>query len=66
MALRILQGLIEAEGTDVIGAAPGERSGKRTTWRNRRHCCDRPPRLLLVTVMESNTSLRLCRGAAVR
>ncbi|WP_327596735.1 IS256 family transposase [Streptomyces chartreusis] len=31
---RILQELIEAEATDVIGAAPGERSETRTTWRN--------------------------------
>ncbi|MFG2794187.1 transposase [Streptomyces sp. NPDC048419] len=31
---RILQELIEAEATDVIGAAPGEHSDKRTTWRN--------------------------------
>ncbi|MFD5255274.1 transposase [Streptomyces bobili] len=31
---RILQELIEAEATEVIGAAPGEHSDKRTTWRN--------------------------------
>ncbi|GGZ95342.1 transposase [Streptomyces echinoruber] len=31
---RIPQELIEAEATEVIGAAPGEHSGKRTTWRN--------------------------------
>jgi transposase-like protein len=31
---RILQELIEAEATDVIGAAPGEHTDKRTTWRN--------------------------------
>ncbi|MCX5367312.1 IS256 family transposase [Streptomyces sp. NBC_00124] len=31
---RILQELIEAEATDVIGAAPREHSESRTTWRN--------------------------------
>ena len=31
---RILQELIEAEATEVIGAAPRERSETRTTWRN--------------------------------
>lgn len=31
---RILQELIEAEATEVTGAAPGEHSEKRTTWRN--------------------------------
>ncbi|MFF7477104.1 IS256 family transposase [Streptomyces sp. NPDC008092] len=31
---RILQELIEAEATDVIGAAPGEHTDKRTAWRN--------------------------------
>ncbi|TCR24235.1 IS256 family transposase [Streptomyces sp. BK205] len=31
---RILQELIEAEATDVIGAAPHEHTDKRTTWRN--------------------------------
>ncbi|GHD76458.1 hypothetical protein GCM10010317_093060 [Streptomyces mirabilis] len=31
---RILQELIEAEATDVIGAAPREHSETRTTWRN--------------------------------
>ncbi|MFE6553953.1 IS256 family transposase [Streptomyces sp. NPDC057746] len=31
---RILQELIEAEATEVIGAAPAEHSEKRTTWRN--------------------------------
>ncbi|MGI3226729.1 IS256 family transposase [Streptomyces sp. GTA36] len=31
---RILQELIEAEATETIGAAPGERSETRTTWRN--------------------------------
>jgi len=31
---RILQELIEAEATDVIGAAPGEHTKTRTTWRN--------------------------------
>jgi hypothetical protein len=31
---RILQELIEAEASDMIGAAPGEHSDKRTTWRN--------------------------------
>jgi transposase-like protein len=31
---RILQELIEAEATDVIGAAPREHTDKRTTWRN--------------------------------
>ncbi|MEN1882788.1 transposase [Streptomyces mirabilis] len=30
---RILQELIEAEATDVIGAAPREHSETRTTWR---------------------------------
>ncbi|GGN44921.1 hypothetical protein GCM10011578_096330 [Streptomyces fuscichromogenes] len=31
---RILQELIEAEATEVIGAAPREHSEARTTWRN--------------------------------
>jgi transposase-like protein len=31
---RILQELIEAEATEAIGAAPGEHSDQRTTWRN--------------------------------
>ncbi len=32
---RLLQELIDAEATEVIGAAPGEHSLiKRTTWRN--------------------------------
>lgn len=31
---RILQELIEAEATDVIGAAPREHAETRTTWRN--------------------------------
>lgn len=31
---RILQELIEAESTDVIGALPREHSETRTTWRN--------------------------------
>ncbi|WSX09316.1 IS256 family transposase [Streptomyces sp. NBC_00988] len=31
---RILQELIEAEATEVIGAAPGEHSDQRATWRN--------------------------------
>ncbi|MFD4878933.1 IS256 family transposase [Streptomyces sp. NPDC058420] len=31
---RILQELIEAEATETIGAAPGEHSSQRTTWRN--------------------------------
>jgi hypothetical protein len=31
---RILQELIEAEATEVIGAAPREHSETRTTWRN--------------------------------
>ncbi|MDH6581522.1 putative transposase [Streptomyces sp. SAI-133] len=31
---RILQELIEAEATDMIGAAPGEHAETRTTWRN--------------------------------
>jgi len=31
---RILQELIEAEATETIGAAPGEHSSERTTWRN--------------------------------
>ncbi|MEU7061548.1 IS256 family transposase [Streptomyces sp. NPDC046197] len=31
---RILQELIEAEATEMIGAAPGEHSQTRTTWRN--------------------------------
>ncbi|MFE2584850.1 IS256 family transposase [Streptomyces sp. NPDC059378] len=31
---RILQELIEAEATEMIGAGPGEHSDRRTTWRN--------------------------------
>ncbi|MFB7338410.1 transposase, partial [Streptomyces adustus] len=31
---RILQELIEAEATEMIGAAPGAHSDRRTTWRN--------------------------------
>ncbi|WP_019064871.1 IS256 family transposase [Streptomyces prunicolor] len=31
---RILHELIEAEATDIIGAAPGEHSDQCTTWRN--------------------------------
>ncbi|MFG2376429.1 IS256 family transposase [Streptomyces sp. NPDC048504] len=31
---RILQELIEAEATEAIGAAPGEHSDQRATWRN--------------------------------
>ncbi|MER6272515.1 transposase [Streptomyces sp900105755] len=31
---RILQELIEAEATEMIGAAPREHSETRTTWRN--------------------------------
>jgi hypothetical protein len=31
---RILQELIEADATEVIGAAPGEHSDQRKTWRN--------------------------------
>ncbi|MFE4756505.1 transposase [Streptomyces sp. NPDC056704] len=34
MCGRILQELIEAEATEAIGAAPGEHSDRRTTWRN--------------------------------
>jgi transposase-like protein len=30
----ILHELLEAEATEAIGAAPGEHSGRRTTWRN--------------------------------
>jgi transposase-like protein len=30
----ILQELIEAEATEAIGAAPGEHSDRRATWRN--------------------------------
>jgi transposase-like protein len=49
---RILQELIEAEATEAIGAAPGEYSDQRITWRNGR-------RERLLTTQAGNLDLKI-------